>query len=52
MDALLSCSANGWAMIAGVAFLYGVLGLTGAALIKYLLSDRSNAAHSSPLVLR
>lgn len=52
MDALLTCSANGWAMIAGAALLYGVLGLTGAALIKYLLSDRSSAAHSSPPVLR
>jgi hypothetical protein len=29
-----------------------VLGLTGAALIKYLLSDGSTAAHSSPLALR
>jgi hypothetical protein len=46
MDALLTCSANGWAMIAGAAFLYGVLGLTGAALIKYLLSDRGSAVHS------
>jgi hypothetical protein len=51
MDALLTCTANGWAMIAGAALLYGVLGLTGAALIKYLLSDRSRAAHSSPPVL-
>ncbi len=45
MDTLLTCSANGWAMIAGTALIYGVLGLTGAALIKYLLSDRSSAAH-------
>jgi hypothetical protein len=52
MDTLLTCSANGWAMIAGTALIYGVLGLTGAALIKYLLSDGSTAAHSSPLALR
>src|SRR5260370_42686465 len=51
MDTLLTCSANGWAMIAGTALIYGVLGLTGAALIKYLLSDGSTAAHSSPSVL-
>jgi hypothetical protein len=47
MDALLTCSAIGWVMIAGAALLYGMLGLTGAALIKYLLSYRSSAAHSS-----
>ena len=52
MHTLLTCSANGWAMIAGTALIYGVLGLTGAALIKYLLSARSSAAHSSPPVLR
>ena len=46
MDTLLNCSANGWAMIAGAALTYGVLGLTGAALIKYLLTDRSSVAHS------
>jgi hypothetical protein len=51
MNALLTCTASGWAMIAGAALLYGVLGLTGAALIKYLLSNRSSAAHSSPPVL-
>jgi len=49
MDTLLTCSANGWAMIAGTALIYGVLGLTGAALIKYLLSDGSTAAHSSTI---
>ena len=52
MDALLTCTANGWAMIVGAALLYGVLGLTGAALIKYLLSDRSSAAHYSPPAFR
>jgi hypothetical protein len=46
MDTQLNCSANGWAMIAGAALIYGVLGLTGAALIKYLLTDRSSVAHS------
>ena len=46
MDTLLNCSANGWAMIAGAALIYGVLGLTGAALIKYLVTDRSSVAHS------
>jgi hypothetical protein len=48
MDTLLTCSANGWAMIAGTALIYGVLGLTGAALIKYLLSDRSSAVKEIP----
>jgi hypothetical protein len=52
MDALLTCTSSGWAMIAGAALLYGVLGLTGAALIKYLLSDRSSAAHYSPPAFR
>jgi len=47
MDTLLNCSANGWAMIAGTALIFGVLGLTGAALIKYLLSDRNNAVRSA-----
>ena len=47
MDALLNCSANGWAMIAGTALIFGVLGLTNAALIKYLLSDRNNAVRST-----
>jgi hypothetical protein len=51
MNTLLTCSANGWAMIAGTALTYAVLGLTGAALIKYLVSDGRTAAHSSPLVL-
>jgi hypothetical protein len=47
VDTLLNCSANGWAMIAGTALIFGMLGLTGAALIKYLLSDRSNAVRST-----
>lgn len=46
MDALLNCTANGWAMVAGAALIFGVLGLTGAALVKYLLTDRTSAAHS------
>jgi hypothetical protein len=46
MDALLNCSTNGWAMIASAALIYGVLGLTGAALIKYLTTERSSVAHS------
>jgi len=52
MDTLLNCSASGWAMIAGAVLIYGVLGLTGVALIKYLLTDRSNAAHAGPPVPR
>jgi hypothetical protein len=47
MDTLLNCSANGWAMIAGTALIFGVLGLTGAALIKYRLCDRNNAVRSA-----
>ena len=47
MDTLLNCSANGWAMTAGTALVFGVLGLTGAALIKYLLSDHNNAVRST-----
>ena len=46
MDTLLNCSANGWTMIAGATLIYGVLALTGAALIKYLLTDRNSVAHS------
>jgi hypothetical protein len=46
MDTLLSCSTNGWAMVAGTALIYGVLGLTGAALIKYLLTGRNTPASS------
>ena len=45
METLLNCSASGWAMIAGAALIYGVLGLAGVALIKYLMTDRSSAAH-------
>jgi hypothetical protein len=33
-------------MIAGATLIYGVLALTGAALIKYLLTDRSSVANS------
>jgi len=38
MDSLLNCAGNGWLMVvSGIAF-YGVLGLAGAALAKYLIS--------------
>jgi hypothetical protein len=47
MNTLLNCSANGWAMTAGMALIFGVFGVSGAALIKYLLSDRNNAVRSA-----
>ena len=52
METLLNCSTGGWAMIAGVALIYGVLGLSGVALIKYLMTDRSSAVHFETPVVR
>ena len=52
METLLNCSASGWAMIAGAALIYGVLGLSVVALIKYLMTDRSSAAHFETPVVR
>jgi hypothetical protein len=47
MESMLNYGANGWLMIAGGLVTYGVLILTGAALIKYLFSaERSHAANS------
>jgi hypothetical protein len=47
MDTLLNCSVNGWGMTTGTALIFGVLGLSGAALVKYLLSGRNNAVRSA-----
>ena len=45
MDGLLSCSEGGWFMIAAGIATYGVLGLAGAALVKYLFfTSHSSAA--------
>jgi hypothetical protein len=44
MDSLLNRNATRWAMIANVALIYGVLALTGAALVKYLFTQRSSTA--------
>jgi len=34
MDTLSNCGAKGWAMTADTALMFGVLGLSGAALIS------------------
>ena len=52
METLLNCSIGGWAMIVGAALIYGVLGLSGVALIKYRMTDRSRAAHFETPVVR
>ena len=52
METLLNCSTGGWAMIAVAALIYGVLGLSGVALIKYLMTDRNSAVHFEPPVVR
>lgn len=36
MTAMSECGSHGWLMLIGTALIYGVLGLAGAALIKYL----------------
>ena len=36
MDSILNCGAGSWLMIAAGIVTYGVLGLAGAALVKYL----------------
>jgi hypothetical protein len=36
MQSALNCGPHGWAMIASMITIYGVLALGGAALIKYL----------------
>ncbi len=45
MNSMAECGSHGWLMIAGSVLFYGVLGLAGAALVKYLfLESRSRAA--------
>lgn len=36
MDTVLNCGAGSWLMIAAGVVTYGLLGLAGAALVKYL----------------
>ena len=38
MDGILNCGTTGWLMLAGSVVTFTVLGLAGAALIKYLFS--------------
>ena len=45
MHTVADCGTHGWLMIAGGVFAYGVLGLAGAALVKYLFFD--GRAHSA-----
>ena len=52
METLLNCSTGGWAMIAGAVLIYGVLGLSSVALIKYLMTDRSSTVHFETPVVR
>jgi hypothetical protein len=45
MNAMAECGSHGWLMIAGGVLFYGVLGLAGAALVKYLFFEgRSRTA--------
>jgi hypothetical protein len=45
MNSMAECGSHGWFMIAGSVLLYGVLGLAGAALVKYLFFEgRSRTA--------
>jgi len=39
---MMNCVSNGWLMMAGGLFTYGVLALAGAALVKYLFFDGSS----------
>jgi hypothetical protein len=45
MNSALECVSNGWPMIVGGILVFGVLALSGAALVKYIFfSDRPTAA--------
>jgi hypothetical protein len=45
---MVTCGSHGWLMIAGGLAAYGVLVLTGAALIKYLFfADNSRMVKNS-----
>ena len=44
MDSVLNCTEGGWFMIAAGVATYGVLGLAGAALIKYLFFTNQRSA--------
>ena len=39
MNSMAECGSHGWLMIAGGVLFYGVLGLAGAALVKYLFFE-------------
>lgn len=44
MQSALNCGPHGWAMIASMITVYGVLALGGAALIKYLFFTKRDPA--------
>lgn len=44
MQSALNCGPHGWAMLASMIMVYGVLALGGAALIKYLFFSKRGAA--------
>lgn len=44
MQSALNCGPHGWAMIASMVTVYGVLALGGAALIKYLFFTKREPA--------
>jgi hypothetical protein len=39
MNSMTECGSHGWLMIAGGVVFYSVLGLAGAALVKYLFFE-------------
>lgn len=53
MDSVLNCGADSWLMITAGIVTYGVIGLAGAALVKYLFfGQRSHAtAEQKPAIL-
>ncbi len=44
MQSALNCGPDGWAMIASMITVYGMLALGGAALIKYLFFTKREPA--------
>jgi hypothetical protein len=39
INGLMDCGSHGWMMVAGGVLFYGVLALTGAALVKYIFFE-------------
>lgn len=44
MNTALECASHGWPMIAAGILTFGVLALSGAALVKYLFFSNRTAA--------